>query len=133
MGIHDGHGGRQFLIRLVMIGHDHIHAKLGGQGHFPVRCGPAVRGDEERNPLVMQPLDRFRIQSVAFPFSMGDVGPHIGAERSKEREVHSRRRHPVDVIITIKTDRLMRHHCPMQSVNRLLHVGNQKGVVRELV
>ena len=80
MRIHHGDGRRHGLIGLVMVRHDDIHAELLGQSDFMMRSRPAVRGDQQRDALVMQPLYRGGVQAVPFPLAMRHIGPHIGAE-----------------------------------------------------
>ncbi|GBL40356.1 single-stranded-DNA-specific exonuclease RecJ [Nitrospirota bacterium] len=80
----------------------------------------------------MQPLDCAEIEPVAFAQTMRHIGAHISTQPPEERHIDTGRHNPVDIVVAIKTNRLPSRDRAMQPFDRLLHIGNQKGIMRRL-
>ena len=80
----------------------------------------------------MQALNGYEVKSITFAETMRNIGANLGIQPAKERHVDAGRRNPIDIVVAVKTDRLLSRHRTMQPFNRLLHVGNQKRIVRRL-
>src|SRR5215472_6111784 len=127
------HCRRHLLVSLMMIGDNDVHTQLGSQRHFSMRGGPAIRCHEQGNPLIMQPLDRTGIESITFTQSMRHIGADVCAELTKEREIQASCCDAVYIVVAIKADRLTGHDGPMEPLYGLIHIGNQKRIVRQLM
>ena len=80
----------------------------------------------------MQALNGAKVESIAFAETMRNIGANLCTQPAKERHVDAGRRNPIDIVVAVKTDRLLSRHGAMQPFDRLLHVGDQKRIMRRL-
>ncbi len=132
MGIEYRHSQRHVFIGLVMIRHHHIHTESSRQCDFFVRGRAAIGRHQQCDTLIMQALHGAEVESVAFAESMRNIGANLCVQPAKERQIDACRRNPIDIVIAVKTDRLLSRDGAMQPFDRLVHVGNQKWIVRRL-
>ena len=75
-GIDNGISHRQYLRRTVMVRNNDVHP-AGRFRHFPDAADPTVHRNDQRDSFLIQRLQRFLVQSVAFPFPFGNIGTDI--------------------------------------------------------
>ena len=59
-----------------MIRNNDIHP-TGRFRHFPDAADPAIHRYDQRDTFLIQRLQRFPVQSVAFPFPFGNIGTDV--------------------------------------------------------
>ena len=104
--IDDGEGGRQGLVRLVMVDDDDVCTSRVGGGDGRMRGRAAVDGEDEAGSLLCESREgRFR-RAVAFGEAVGDVGRARLAMGAQEALDQGGRGRAVHVVITEHGDRL---------------------------
>ena len=93
---------------LVMVADDHVEPGGLGLAERIERLRPAIDGDDEIDPAILQPDQRASARAIAFHQAVGDVGDRIGAEAAQQQDQQRRAGRAVDVIIAENGDRSRR-------------------------
>ncbi len=126
--IDHGDRGRQGLGGLMVVGHDHVEAGLGGGIQRRVGGRAAIDGDDEVRALGLELEKRRRVRAVAFLLAIRDIGQKPAADRLEEALQERRRGRAVDIVIAEHGHGLAAHDRLGDSVCRLVHVEEDGGI-----
>ena len=115
---------RQTLVGLVVIEHDHVHAKPARLGQRLDAGGAAIDGNQQRRAAAGERADRLDVGTVAFENPVGDMHDRLAAADPHEARQQRRRGRAIDVIVAEDRDLLAAQHRVRQPLRRLLHRGD---------
>ncbi len=75
----------------MVVGNQHIHARLAGGGHTRHAGNPVIHRDDEVRALAPQTLNDTRRQAVAELETIGDEEAHVRETERLEAQNHERR------------------------------------------
>ena len=130
--IDDREGARQLGIGLVMVRDDQVHPQVAcPRGGFR-RANAAIHRDDQPRTVLVQPIDRRPLQTVAVAEPLRDEVHHVGAKQFERATQNHRRRHAVHVVVAVDGDAVFRFNCAEDALYGRAHVGQPERVVEIL-
>ena len=126
--VENGHGGRQFFVRHVVVANDEIDAQFFGVGNLFNCLDAAVEHDDEAHATFgrkIHPLFRYTISLFV---AIGNVVVDVGIVLTDELIDQSHRCHAVHIVVAIDHDALFPKKGAVESFHRCLHVVHEEGV-----
>ena len=128
LGIEDGDGIRQFVIRYVMVTHNKVDAKRLGITDFIDCLDAAIEHNNKFDVFLCSRIQRFLTDTIAFLIAVGNVVLNVGIELLQELVHQSYRRTSVDIVVAIYHDSLFTPHSVVEPVYSHVHVVHQERV-----
>ena len=83
-----------------------------------------------RTPSCVQAIDRGRLQAVAVAEPLGEKVHDISAQHLQRPAENHRRRHAINVVVTVNDDTVLRGNRGQNAIDRGPHVGQPHRVVK---
>ena len=128
--VNHGQGGGQRAVRFVVIGDDQVDAQLTRAERRLGAADPAVHRHNERDAVLMEPVDCGRLQPVAVAQPLGDEVHDRSAEHFERPSEDHRRRDAVDVVVTVDRDALAARERQLEPRDRTFHVPQAERIVQ---
>ncbi len=122
LGIDDGQRARQRRGWFVVIGDDEVDTQLASALRSFRRANPTIHRDDDHGPRRVEPFDRGGLQAVPILQSVGDEMSHHPPKQLDRPAQNHRRRHPIDIVVTVNHDRLTTSDGLAQARDRHPHV-----------
>ena len=98
-------GGRQLASReTVVVDDDDIDATLASHADRLDRADAAIDGDDELRAFVDELAESVGVETVAVSKTIRQEDTGRDANGAEEAEEHARRRHAVDVVVSVNDD-----------------------------
>jgi hypothetical protein len=131
-GVDNGRCRRQLWPQTMVVGDDHIQANAVGVDHFSHRADAAIYSDHQvGGKFFLDFAQGVAVQAIPLVYAVGDVGAdlHLGqAEAAQRLGKQDGGGHAVGVEIAIDDDSFISFDGLLQAGDRLVHVGQAKGV-----
>ena len=121
---------RQLGVRLVMVGNDEIDPEVSCARGRLRGADAAVDGNYQLHAVLVQAIDRGRLQAVAVAETLGEKVHDVSAEHFERTAENHCRRHAIDVVVTMNDDTLFRGNRGENALDRGAHVGQSHRVVK---
>ena len=129
MRVHHSHCIGQGLPGLVMIGHHHINAQTVGMGDLLMGRNAVIHCDDQPDPPdIVQKVDGFGVEAIAFLLPVGDIVDHIGAHRLQIAVQQRCGGDAVAIVVAVDHDEFARFHRQANAFHRPVHIPEQERV-----
>ena len=128
VGIDHGGGLGQAGLGDVMVDDDDVEPGAPRLGQRLVGADPAVDGHDHPHPVVLEAQKRRRVGAVAFRQPIGNVDLGARADRREIAREQRRRGRAVDVVVAEHDHPLAVSNQIDQAGDRLVHVGEPRGI-----
>ena len=129
LGVEDGGGGGQGLIRQMVVADDDIDALVLGIADFLHGFDAAVEGDDQGVAVLPGPVDALVGDAVALVVAVGDVVFDVGVEIAYEGVHQGYSRGTVHVVVSVYHDPFLLGDSLLEPVYSPVHIFHQEGVV----
>ena len=109
----------------MVVADDHVDALRSGVSDLFVGLDAAVEGDDQGESAVRGEIDALVGDAVAFVVAVGDVEIDLRSVTAEERIHQGDGRRPVDVIVAVDEDLLLRGDGPADPLHGYVHVLHQ--------
>ena len=129
-GVEDGHGGRQFVIRHVVVADDEVDAFLTGIRYLLHGLDAAVQHDNQLHTRPRGIVHALHRHSIALFIAVRDVIVDVGVILLDKLVDQRDGRGAVHVIVAVNQYPFLSAHCPVQAFHGYVHILHQERVVQ---